>query len=330
MAVLYVVEQGAQVGKSGGSLEVRHEGRALTRVPMHLVSQIVLFGGVQMTAAAVSAVLDAGIEVAYLTMHGRYKGRIQPAQGKNIVLRRAQFRRADDEAFCVELARAIARGKLSNQHAACLRWARQRGVEEHLADGIDRQLRALTGATDRAQIMGIEGAAGRGYYAAMREALREDLEFPRRTRRPPTDPVSLLLSLSSALLQTRVHAALCLVGFDPYLGFFHADKYGRPALVLDMMEEFRPLIADAAAVGALNLRVIGLADFAEEEGVLLLQEHAVEDFVRHFDRRVRDSIAHPALEQQRDYAGWIEFQARVLAQVVLGELPEYVPFTPAH
>lgn len=330
MPVLYVVEQGAQIGSSGESLVVRREGRELSRVPYHRLSQLVLFGGVQITAAAMSELLERRIEVAFLTMRGKYKGRLEPCWGKNIVLRRAQFRRADDPEFSLNVSREIARGRLTNLRAACGRWHRDRGADPEHGREIQRCLDQLDGAQSRAELMGFEGTATRRYYSAMRSAVGEALAFPSRTRRPPTDPMSLLLSLSAALLQSQVHSAVSLVGFDPYQGYLHVDKYGRPALVLDLMEEFRPLIADSVAVSAATLKVVQADDFAQDEEGLVLKEHAVEKFVAHFDRRMRDTIAHPIIHETRAYRGWIEFQARILAQTVLGELPLYRPFTPAH
>jgi len=175
-------------------------------------------------------------------------------------------------------------------------------------------------------LLGLEGAATRAYYGALRRLVAGRMDFPRRTRRPATDPVSALLNLAAGLLRSQVLTALQIVGLDPYVGFYHVPKYGRPALALDLMEEFRPVLADTVAVAAINRDIIHTDEFERDELGLVLTEEALQKFVALFDRRMRGEATHPVLERSVTYRQTVELQARMLAKAVMGELPGYVGF----
>jgi len=331
MPTLYVVEQGAQIAKRGERLVVRRGPDTIASVPIHRVDQVVLLGRVNPTTPAVDLLLRHEVPVFYMAQYGALKGVLMPPVGKNILLRRAQFRRADDADFSLRVARAMVHAKVINQRAYCLRWRRDHGVDA--SREADRQLARVLrqmGNADAGALMGFEGAAAKAYYVALRELLSQKMVFERRTRRPPEDPVSALLGFASALLRAQVFAAVSLVGFDPYLGFHHTQKYGRPALVLDLMEEFRPIIADATATAVINFRIIDETDFERHGGALLMTEAAIERFVAAFDRRLRTEVTHPITGTRLSYRQCIELQARMLAKAVRGEIPGYLGFATEH
>lgn len=331
MPTLYVVEQGAQIARRGERLIVRRGADTIASVPVHRVDQVVLLGRVNPTTPAIDLILAHEIPVFYMTQDGALKGVLTPPVGKNILLRRAQFRRADDPEFCLGVARAMVRAKLINQRAYCLRWRRDHGIESarDSAQELERLLRSVERAGADG-LLGIEGAGAKAYYSALRELLADKVAFDRRTRRPPEDPVSALLGFGSALLRAQVFAAVSLVGFDPYLGFYHTQKYGRPALVLDLMEEFRPAIADATAAAVVSRQMLREEDFERHGGALLMTEAAIERFVAAFDRRLRSEVTHPITGTRLSYRGCIELQARMLGKAVLGELPGYLGFATEH
>lgn len=319
----------AQLARDGERIVVRVNGREISATPAHRVDQVVLVGRIQPTCAALDLLLARHIPLHYLSSRGLLKGSFEPPVGKNMLLRRAQYHRADDPAFRLSVSRGIVVAKLHNQRAACRRWGRNHAlaVADEAATAVDRCLARVEGAgTD--ELLGQEGHATRAYYGAMRALLEDKLSFPKRTRRPATDPVSALLNLAAGLLRSQVFTVLQLVSLDPFVGFYHAPKYGRPALALDLMEEFRPLLADAVAVAAINRQVIGVDDFERDEQALVLTEPALERFVALFDRRLRDETTHPVTGRALDYRQCLELQGRVLVKAVSGELPGYVGFAP--
>lgn len=331
MPILYVIEQGAQLAREGERLIVRRGRTEIAATPVHRVEQVVLMGRIQPTCAALDLLLQRDIPLHYVTAEGRLKGTFLAPLGKNVLLRRAQFRRADDPDFRLAVARAIVTARLHNQRLGCLRWGRNHPLPqaEQIAHDLDRLTQRIP-VVSAAELLGLEGAGSRAYYGLLRQVVSDHLPFPARTRRPARDPVSALLNLASGLLRLQVLTALQIVGLDPHLGFYHTLKYGRPALALDLMEEFRPLLADAVAVAAINRNVIRTDDFREEQGACLLTEEALERFVALFDRRLREELTHPVTGHQLSYRQCLQLQARVLAKAILGELPAYVGFMLEH
>jgi len=325
---LHVIEQGAQIGKAGGTLIVRRRGKAMARVPLHRFDHVAVTGNVQITAQAVRLLLDRRIPVSYLSFSGRYLGTLLPPLGKNAPLRRAQCRRADDPEFCLQLSRRFVLAKVHQQRPACQRWHRDQRLEagREAAAEMKPWPRRIRQATDLDQLRGLEGLAARHYYTALRALVAPLFAFPSRTRRPPRDPVSLLLGFCAGILRSRVHAALLQVGLDPYVGFLHGDKYGQPSLALDLMEEFRTTMADGCAVAMIRLRVIRPEHLEEHEGAWLVSEAAAEDVVWQFNRRGENYVAHPVLDEKRPWNDWVDEQARWLARTILGEVEEYPAF----
>ncbi len=242
--VLYVDEPGAYIRKSGERLVVTKDQTTLREIPAVNLDEVVLAGQVNLSTSAHRMLLEHEIPVSFLSPHGNYEGRLQPACSRNAVLRIAQVQVHLDPAARLQLARQFVAGKLANMRTVLVRHRRTHNSEE-LVRAI-RELSAsaerATGATELAVLRGIEGMGSRHYFSVLNSLLRPDLPFAfeRRTRRPPTDPVNALLSFAYALLTKEAVAALGVAGLDPYVGFLHEAKYGRPALALDLVEEFRP------------------------------------------------------------------------------------------
>lgn len=274
MSILYLMEQNTTVSKEGGNLLIKKEGVVSHTIHLFKLEQVILMGNVFLTPGVIRYFLQEGIDTAFMTTHGRYLGRLQSALGKNILLRREQFRKMENPAFCLKTAKSIVKGKLNNLRTVLLRLNRTREAV-NLDDQI-LSLRNLIGKIDEVDsIDSLRGYEGRGsalYFEGFSQGfLADEITFLRRVRRPPTDPVNALLSLGYTLLLNQVMAAVSLVGFDPYLGTLHAMDYGRPSLALDLMEEWRPVIVDTLVLSVFNLKALGSDDFevrpwAEESG----------------------------------------------------------------
>jgi CRISPR-associated protein Cas1 len=242
----------------------------------------------------------------------------------------AQFRLASHPGASLPLARAFVSGKILNCRTLLRRNAREK---PDLALG---QLKRLAHEAERAasheSLLGLEGSAARAYFQAFSTMLTDaaavdgGLDFEGRNRRPPRDPVNALLSFGYSLLLRECHAALVKVGFDPSVGFLHQVRPGRPALALDLMEEFRPLIADSTVLSLLNTAAIQACDFVRAAGGVALTDAARRSFLSAFERRMAQEVTHPVFDYRISYRRVLEVQARLLARVVVGELPSYPSF----
>ena len=342
MSTLYVTEPGAQVEKEYQKLVVTKEDETLVAVPAAEVTNVVLVGNVGVTTPAVAYLLERGIAVVYLNSHGRLRGRLVGVAGRNLELRHQQYRRAEEAAFCLSITRAIVRGKLENELVLARRMGRRRptaypsaslragGGLPSVVQEIERAIEAVGEAPDLTTLRGIEGAGTKAYFAALRAALQHpDLGFARRARRPPPDPVNALLSLGYTLLGENLFAALEIVGLDPYDGFYHADRYGRPALALDLIEEFRGVIVDSLVLNVINREIIGASDFQKADDAehgIFLNRHGQRKFFHHYSARLNTEVTHPYYRRKWTYQECFEVQARLMRKTIEGELPAYVPF----
>jgi CRISPR-associated protein Cas1 len=263
---LYVTGYGFTVGKSGGVLQVKEKGSLVQEVRLNDVSQLNVFGSVTVTSGAVQALTDLERPIAYFTMGGWFCGMTTGLGLKNVVLRREQFRQSDDQTFCLRIARAIVAMKIRNQRTLL-----QRNHVEPPARAVEalkRLAKQTLGTGDLESLLGIEGTAAHYYFGHFAGMIKVDdgeaqpaFEFTRRNRRPPRDPVNALLSLGYSLLVRDLTFVCHAIGFDPFIGFYHQLRFGRPALALDLMEGFRPLIVDSAVLSAVNTRMITVDDF---------------------------------------------------------------------
>jgi CRISP-associated protein Cas1 len=268
-------------------------------------------------------------------MHLSYGGWLAavttPPPHKNIELRRRQFQFAADPGLCLRLARAFVGGKIRNARTLLRRNARE------LPDGVLRRMAESRRRAERAvmieQLLGIEGTAAREYFAHFARMFKPAepgdapaFEFESRNRRPPLDPVNALLSFLYAMLVKDMLATLIGVGFDPYLGFYHQPRYGRPALALDLMEEFRPLIADSVAVGMINNGELRRPDFIARAGAVALTDIGRRRVIEAYERRMDTLVTHPKFGYAISYRRIFEVQARLLSRFLMGEIATYPPF----
>jgi CRISPR-associated protein Cas1 len=329
MATLYITQQGAVISKVSERLKVTLGEELLSEVPLIKISHVVVFGQVMLTAPARSLLMQRQIEICLLTQHGKYVGRIQPAVSKNVPLRIAQYKAMFDSERCLALARPFVLGKLSNLRMTLIRKGLKAGQAElkRARKQIKAALRGAQKATTLDELRGREGEGSAAYFAVFRHLLSTSaFTFESRTRRPPTDPVNALLSFGYTLLANELITAVNLVGFDPYIGYLHAPEYGRPALPLDLMEEFRPLIVDTMVASCLNQHLLSPDDFQQmEDGAWRLSDDGRRTFLQHYEARKQTEVIHPGLRQTMTYQRCFEQQARLFARVLQGELEEYPP-----
>ncbi|MCP5550138.1 MAG: CRISPR-associated endonuclease Cas1 [Akkermansiaceae bacterium] len=347
--VVYLSTPGLQVGTRGEVLRVTKQQDLVEEIPIHDVLHLGLFGNVGLSTPAVRELCRREIPISWFSTGGWFYGRTHGHGLKNVVTRIAQFGAAADEAACLRLAKAFVRGKIRNQRTML----RRNHVEpdEGLLKRLARAADADTAeASSLQELMGIEGAAASLYFGNLSGMLKTgeeeraagedregngeggagdggfDFQFEKRNRRPPRDPVNALLSLSYSLLAKDCSVAASAVGMDPYVGFFHQPRHGRPALALDVMEEFRPIVADSAVLQAVNNRVLGGGDFIRAGSAVNLTPEGRKRFLQVWERRMRQTAIHPVFGYKVSYRRAIELQFRLLARVLTGEIAEYVPF----
>lgn len=334
-AVLYVNEPGSYVGKRSEHLTVKKDGKEITKVPMHAVRQVVLFGNVQVSTQALQTLVENEIPVTMLTGHGKFIGGFQPPPRKNVHLREAQFKLFADPDACLSLAREVVRAKLANQRAYLMRNLRgdgDRGSDERSARDLADLLKRLDKAESVGTVFGLEGQGAALYFGEFGRFLKAQpagrgFDFTARNRRPPKDPVNALLSFAYAMLAKDCFAAACTVGFDPYKGFFHVKRHGKPSLALDLMEEFRPVIADSVVITLVNNDMLTPADFLVWKDAFQLTESGRRTFFQAYEQRKATEVTHPVYGYKMSYSRMLEVQARMLAAFVRGTTPRYTGFT---
>ena len=328
MATLYVTEPGARLEKEYRRLLITKDDEVIMRVPLSRVTEVVLIGWVGVTTPALLALLRAGIGLSFVSRIGRLEGRLSPPMARNIPLRHQQYRQAQKSAFCLEIARSIVQGKLRNQRTMARRLCRRHStINAAQIAKISQAVHQVSSATSMARLRGLEGTGARAYFRILRESLHRHWEFEKRTRRPPTDPVNALLSLGYTLLTQNMMTAIEIAGLDPYDGFFHADKHGRPALALDLMEEFRSVIVDSVVLTLLNKRMLKPDDFQHGgQGQVTLRRRGLRRFFTQYSARLQTEVIHPVAGRRLTYQKCFEVQARLLRKVIEGQERFYVPF----
>ncbi len=329
MPTLYVTETASRLEKEYDRILVTKHDEVLMRLPLRRIDQVVLVGNVGATTAALTMLIDADIPLMFINRSGKLRARLLTPTTPNLPLRQRQYARNKDSTFCHAFATAIVKGKIANQRTYALRLARRRPITDKkpLATlkqaGID-----ATKATDLATLMGIEGAAGRAYFALYRQSFGDDWQFNRRTRRPPRDPINAVLSLGYSMLTQAMMTALESAGLDPYLAYFHSEKYGRPALALDLLEEFRTPIIDSLTLTLLNHRILQPTDFepGSTPNSIVLTRSALNRFFQHYSRKLDATFYSRQLGRKITYRKMFEVQARQLAHFIQDKRPKYTPF----
>ncbi len=334
---LYVTTPEAYLRLEGETVCVMVEKEKRLQVPMHHLGSIVCFGDVMLSPALLGRCMADGRSVVWLERGGRFQARVEGPVNGNILLRQAQYRAADDIAKTLELARAFLGGKLRNSRHVLLRGARdsqndaERAVLVRNARLVAGHLRKLAHATDLDTLRGEEGNAARIYFQSMqfliRQPARIDFAFDARSRRPPTDPMNALLSFLYAVLLHDCRSALESVGLDPQLGYLHAVRPGRVALALDLLEEFRSVVADRLALTLVNRGQIQGSHFDRREGgAVLLNDDGRKNVIRAYQERKQETLTHRVLDQQMPIGLLPHIQARLLARYLRGDAPAYVPY----
>jgi len=320
------------------------------RIPLVKIDDVAVMGEVTLTASALHLLLEHNIEITFLGHYGQFKGRLSPPFSKNALLRMAQYRAHSDMPKRCELARRFVIGKLSNQRTMLQRYQRSKQDVEMmqaidlLADIVHNlatlsldeanSMRRLASGDNRIEgtpletILGMEGAGSAAYFQCFGKLMSNQKQWPfaRRIKRPPTDPVNSLLSFGYSLLTNQVASVVQLVGFDHFVGYLHSSFYGRPALALDLMEEFRPIIVDSVVLALLNKRMLTPDDFVVELGAYRLKQERRKVLFTKFEERLNEEITHPIFGYKATYRHCIELQARLIAKFVTGEIDEYLPF----
>jgi CRISPR-associated protein Cas1 len=325
---VYVQDQGAKISLSGEELVIRSKGGEQTRVRLPNVSQVSLFGNVQMTTQALRATLECGISISFFSTGGWFYGRATGIESKNVELRIAQHRAMSEPETCLRLARGIVASKIRNSRTMLRR--NHAAPPEVTLFELEQLAKKAERAESLASLLGIEGTAARSYFSAFAGMLKGNFmnvfDFEGRNRRPPKDPVNALLSFAYSLLTKELAHVIASTGLDPLLGFYHQPRFGRPALALDLMEEFRPIVADSTVISAINNGVIGPSDFVAHPTGVALRPPGRRRFLLACERRMDQLVTHPVFGYRVSYRRVLEVQARLFGRFLLGEIPSYPEF----
>ena len=327
---MYVQHQGARVVKDGGLLRVLEGEEKLAEARLREISQLAVFGGVQVTSSVIRELCSRGMPICHLSHGGWFDGITHGMFHKNVDLRRQQYAAAAAPEKSLSLARRFVQAKILNSRTLLRR--NHSELPDDILDGFKGDLRRAGKAENVESLLGMEGTAASRYFAHFGGMLRPadgavaTFDFTHRNRRPPRDPVNALLSFAYAMLTKDFTTTLFSVGFDPYLGFFHKPRYGRPALALDLMEEFRPLLADSVVLTLINNSEIHPEDFITTWAGVALTQGGRMQFLNAYERRMRQEVIHPVFGYRISYRRVLEVQARLLGRFLMGEISEYPSF----
>jgi len=334
---LYVQTQGALLQLDHDTVRVVVEGETRLRVPLIRLSSIVIFGQVSVTPFLIHRCADDGRPIVWLDYTGRYRAKIEGRTKGNVLLRRAQHLALSDPTRTCGLAKQLVAGKIRNSRSLLQRAARDSNdlmTRDELTQASDRLLlilQQLQGASTVDQVRGLEGEAGRNYFAAFRHVIRNEQSefvFMGRTRRPPLDRTNCVLSFLYSLLRTECISALEGVGLDPQIGYLHSLRPGRPALALDLMEELRPIFADRLALNLINRQQLKVGHFEiTPGGAVLLNEEGRREVLVAYQKRKEMQVSHRLLGQKVPLGLLPHVQARLLARYLRGDMEDYIPFT---
>jgi len=334
---IYVTTGGSGLRKDGENLIVEHESSIIGRVPLHMLSSVVVFGSIFLSPALMEACASHGITIVLLDRNGRFQARIEGPISGNVLLRRAQYKASD---LPDEIVKSIVLGKISNQRAVLMRALRDYGDENdvskstalsQVADRMAHHLRYInTHTPDIDELRGIEGDAARLYFSVFNHLIRSpdpELAFTTRSRRPPLDPINALLSFLYTLLTHDCRSASEAVGLDPAVGFLHRDRPGRPSLALDLMEELRPVLVDRLVLSLINRRQLRAKDFEiRDGGAVILTDNARKTVLTAWQERKKEERKHPFLDEATPLGLVPYVQAQLLARHLRNDLDAYPPW----
>ena len=336
---LYLVEQGSRLTKRGRRLSVVKDDAVVTQVALVQVSQAIVFGNVSITTPALQLLLREGIEVVLLSRTGRFYGRLIGEQNGNGALRVAQLQRSQEPDFALRTARQFVTGKLHNLRVLLQRYARraastsnhwEASTLRHAVNGVGAMLLRVDACQTINSLSGVEGRGTAAYFRVWKELLKPPWRFERRIRRPPPDPVNVLLSFGYTLLTQNIWGAVLTAGLDPYVGFLHQLNYNRPSLPLDLMEEFRPVIVDSVVLRCLNNGILTLEHFSpgeDSERPLVLTDEGIRLFIREMEARFDQEFKNVHTGQRTTYRRLFLNQVYHLSRIITGaEEGPYRPF----
>ncbi len=328
---LYITRPECYLHKERETVVIKQGDDKLGQFPMLALQNIYCFGQVSVSPALMAACMESGVGLSFFTEFGKFQAQVVGAPKGNVLLRRTQYRWADDEDKSVSVARLMIAAKVGNCRAVLMREQRNHGANDALEQAA-QHLAAMLGNIRHArsvpQLMGLEGEAARVYFGVFSSLLRaQDFKFSGRVRRPPVDPVNALLSFAYVLLASECASALAGVGLDPYVGFLHQDQPGRKSLALDLMEELRAPLADRFVLTLINRGQMKLNDFViEASGAVRLNDDARKSLLTAYQDRKKESLKHPYLEQSIELGLLPHAQALLLARHLRGDMKNYTPF----
>ncbi|MGD0230741.1 MAG: type I-C CRISPR-associated endonuclease Cas1c [Syntrophorhabdales bacterium] len=333
---LYVTTQGAYLAKEGETVVVKADGEIRLRLPIHTISGIVCFGNVGCSPYLMGFCAENQVSLSFLTEHGRFMARVQGPVSGNVLLRREQYRRADDLASSADIARSVLTGKIANSRSVLQRAIRDHGDkinEEEVrraATRLTRQIDLLGQERPLDELRGVEGDSAHIYFGVLDHlivAQKESFRFDERNRRPPLDNVNCLLSFVYTLVMHDVRSALEAVGLDPAVGFLHRDRPGRSGLALDVMEEFRPCIADRLVLSLINLKQVQQKGFRKtDSGGVVMSDDARKSVLVAYQERKQEELVHPFLGEKVMIGMLFHLQALLMARYLRGDIDGYPPF----
>lgn len=333
---LFVFTQESYLAKDGEAVAVRVENEVKLRIPVHNLGGIVCFGLVGASPRLMAMCAEQGVSISFCTQNGRFLARCSGFTSGNVLLRREQYRWADDPERGAAVVRSMLLGKFANSRTVLQRAARESDAPDaaaRLTAAADRLLGSIAAARSASStdaLRGVEGDAANVYFGVFQDLIRtreQEFAFTNRSRRPPLDRVNSLLSFLYAMLAHDARAACESCGLDASVGFLHVDRPGRPGLALDLMEEFRAFLADRLAVSLINLGQVKPAGFiVTESGAVEMTENTRKEVVAAYQRRKQETIIHPFLQERTTIGLLIHLQARLLARHIRGDLDAYPPF----
>lgn len=333
---LFVTTQGAYLSKEGETIVVKVNRETRLRIPIHTLSGLVCFGNVLCSPFLMGFCAENGVGISFLSERGKFLARVQGPVSGNVLLRRTQYRKADDRKATVQVARNVLIGKFANCRTVLQRALRDHGEKlntqtvKDVSSRVSHYLARLNKESSLDVLRGIEGDAAHMYFSVFNELIttqKEDFVFHERNRRPPLDNVNSLLSFVYTLTMHDVRSALESVGLDPGVGFLHRDRPGRPGLALDLMEEFRPFLADRLVLSLINLKKVQKGGFTKtDSGAVLMSDEIRKEVIVAYQTRKQEEILHPFIKEKMHIGMLFFVQALLFSRFLRGDLDAYPPF----
>lgn len=332
---LYISTQGTYLHKDGETIVVEFE-KEKKPYPIHIIGSIVCFGNVLVSPFLMGFCAERGVSISFLSEHGKFLANVRGTVNGNVLLRREQYRMADDEAITKQVAQNIISGKLVNSRVVLNRLLRDHESKidaekvKQASSLLEHYVRKISQATNTDEVRGFEGEAGAIYFGAFDNLILEqknDFQFTERSRRPPLDEINAMLSFAYTILSHDIRSALETVGLDSQVGFLHRDRSGRHSLALDLMEEFRSVIADRLVISLINRKQVSKKDFEiSAGGAVNMSEKARKTLLTEWQNRKREEIFHPYIEEKIQIGLLFFVQANLLARFIRGDIDGYPPF----